>query len=565
MSEESSPEVVPEAGFSSSAPPTKKTKLTPPPPDSQIAPPSSLSLFSLLKKSARSIARVEKRGKASSTKAGSSEESDDEGAHQSDSSSSSESSSSSSASSSSSSSSGSSSSSSSSGDSSAPSLRSSKPTTQPKHSTQPKPSTTIRLTPIIPSQPPVPPGEGSSATRERNLRRRKKAAALKAMGAASASASPAPSTTANQTPQPTDRASCSADAEMEDVDAALRVLTPDFLPTQPDQEAVTASFVAAATRANPDPTLAISYTTAANRNKSKAFKKAAAGGLAGFKTLFDSPVSASAPATPASAPSTSTPARLESAHSAPTYNAVPPPSSLSTPTTSSKKRKSGRSSLVPSQPSTPRVYLPAPSDRPPTSLPKAMFVSSVDVEDPVWEASVGGGVWAAYLGLEEDKVKEQVWEKGAMQLDYGTEEAAPVVSVLQKGKEKEDESAQDAGKTEGGSKKKVDLTWDALDELYEGSTGSLPWENLKVGSAVIYKVCPDALFLTNPMFSLWTARADVAFSSRRDTGTRLGPERPNAAPRPTLRSSRPPHQPVGHPQGLGALPRVRGRRRRDVR
>lgn len=351
---------------------------------------------------------------------------------------------------------------------------------------------------------------------------------------------------------------------MEDVDAALRVPTPDFLPTQPGQEAVTASFVAAATRANPDPTLAISYTTAANRNKSKAFKKAAAGGLAGFKTLFDSPVSASAPATPSSAYSTSTPARLESAHSAPTYNAAPPPSSLLTPTTSSKKRKGGRSSLVSSQPSTPRVYLPAPSDRPPTSLPMGMFISSVDVEDPVWEASVGGGVWAAYLGLEEDKVKEQVWEKGVMQLDYGTEEAAPIVSASQKGKEKEDKSAQDAGKTEG-SKKKLDWTWDALDELYEGSTDSLPWEDLKVGSTVIYKVCPDALFLTNPTFSVWTACADVVVSSRRDTGTRLGPERPNAAPRLALRSSRLPHQLVGHPQGLDALPRVRGRRRRDVR
>jgi hypothetical protein len=322
---------------------------------------------------------------------------------------------------------------------------------------------------------------------------------------------------------------------MEAVEASISAApAPAFLPTQRNQVLPTAADVAAARLAQPaEASLAIPFTTSANRNKSKAFKKAAAGGLSGFKTVFDlpsesetpsavemltmaSPVVLSRPETPVST-RTSQPSG-----NGPLYGAVAPPASYTTPTSSTasaKRGKKGRPSAVAQQLGTPRPHLPAPSDRPPTSLPPGMFVTSVDVEDPVWEANVGGGAWAAYLGLEESKIKEQVWEKGAMALDYGADEpaayappttAAPAAATMPAAEAIPAASSALLSTPSAVSQApKDEADWDALETAY-ASAGPLAWEAVHVGSGVIFKV---RLSLADAVFSSFNELTLVAFPS----------------------------------------------------
>lgn len=337
------------------------------------------------------------------------------------------------------------------------------------------------------------------------MRRRAKKKALKAGGVVAGS--PAPLSAAATSPvRATPTATPSADTDMETVEATIIVdQPPAFLSTQRDQVVPTVADVAAARLTLPAATeLAIPFTISANRNKSKAFRKAVVGGLSGFKTVFDSPSGSETPsgavtsdtASPVSnQPETPIPSRLSqpsSSSGALRYTAVEPPASYGTPTSafaSARKGKKGRPSAAGQQPSTPRPHMPAPSDRPPTSLPAGMFVTSVDVEDPVWEASVGGGAWAAYLGLEESKVKEQVWEKGALALDYGADEPVSVAptAAARVAATAVASSAPGTAASATSVAPKDEADWAWLEAAF-ASANPLPWEALRIGSELLFTV-----------------------------------------------------------------------------
>lgn len=137
-----------------------------------------------------------------------------------------------------------------------------------------------------------------------------------------------------------------------------------------------------------------------------------------------------------------------------------------------------------------------------------MFVSSVDVEDPVWEASVGGGVWAAYLGLEESKVKEQVWEKGAMALDYGADEpAAPAQTVAAPKAAAMPVSTPVPAAPIASLAPKDEADWAALEAAF-ATAGPLAWEAVRVGSEVLF-IVRSVCLICRPSVSVLTSLSSL--------------------------------------------------------
>lgn len=247
---------------------------------------------------------------------------------------------------------------------------------------------------------------------------------------------------------------------------------------------------------------------------------------AATKTVF----TAVAPSTPSSSPAT---ARKAAAGVSPAQ--IPLPTSPAANGAGFTTPRNGR----PPRP----MFLPPPSQR--TDLPQGMFVTSVDVEAPGWEETVGGGAWAGSnggggcVGGQEEEGKDEDGTKGwaawareeeeeaalksakvqaVAAIEAATKEtAATVAASLAAAGEKEQQQVRVAKATPTGP-----IDWDALEEGFDGMPLAA-WEQLAVvGKLIGWKVsrCDSHLSLLETEADSRYLRSSSSTPRRSDPSSR---------------------------------------------